>query len=98
MWNAMGTRLASFILLLVVVVVNGFPGMKENECTFKCVTGLMPFPVPEDRPVPIIEGCSCTEVRRFLLGTNFQIRGTGYQHSHCPYAHKWAHLDGHDEL
>lgn len=86
------------LLLVTVFTVHAFPGLKEDGCEFKCIIGLMPFPVPEDKPLPVVEGCDCTNVKRFLVSTGLKIRGTGNEHSQCPYAHKWAHLDVHDEL
>lgn len=99
MWDSMGTIF--FVMLLGIIIttmVRSFPGLKEDGCEFKCLTGLMPFPVPETRALPVVEGCDCATVKRFLVSTGMKIRGTGNEHSQCPYAHKWAHLDTHDEL
>jgi hypothetical protein len=82
----------------IMIAVDAFPGMTEDGCHFKCVAALMPFPVTEERPLPKIEGCTCLEEKRFLIQTKFQLHGTGYAHSYCPHAHKWAHLDEKDEL
>ena len=101
MRDPMGTRLAIFFVMLLgvtITMVRSFPGLKEEGCEFKCITRLLPFPVPEERPLPVVEGCDCTNVKRFLVSTGMKIRGTGNDHSQCPYAHKWAHLDVHDEL